>query len=325
MLRNDCGQIEIILVNDGSTDNSLNVCEEYANHYSFVKVFSKDNGGAASARNVGLDHANGEYISFVDADDYVSGNYTKVILNSIDDSNIDLLVFSFCCEYTETLSRKEYLIPDASVLSPDLAVVQMETYGVLNIQTNKVYKKDVISGHPKIRFRKGTEPGEDLIFNCDCVLKSSVISFVSDVLYFWVRRGEDTLANKFRRDLYQKNLMFIDYRNRLYSSLGIFENYQELLAKGNLDYIFVCIPNMYREGHPFPRRDRIGFYNSIFSSDDVDSWISKVNDPSLLIRQFIIIYRLKSAWIADLYYSSIMGIRNRHKQSWNAFRKKKNI
>ena len=75
--------IEIILINDGSKDGSLAVCEKYAEKESFIKVISKENGGTATARNAGLDIAQGEYIVFVDADDYVKNDFCEELYNAL--------------------------------------------------------------------------------------------------------------------------------------------------------------------------------------------------------------------------------------------------
>lgn len=72
LLRQDCSEVELILVNDGSKDGSLEICREYARQYDCVRVIDKPNGGVSTARNAGLDAAQGIYVLFVDSDDYVS-------------------------------------------------------------------------------------------------------------------------------------------------------------------------------------------------------------------------------------------------------------
>lgn len=83
---------ELILVNDGSTDNSLTICDSYSHNDPRVKVFDKSNGGASSARNFGIDAANGAFICFVDADDYINNNYLNDLYNDMQMSDVDLVM-----------------------------------------------------------------------------------------------------------------------------------------------------------------------------------------------------------------------------------------
>ena len=84
--------IELILVNDGSTDKSEDVCRKYARLDERIKIFSQSNGGVSNARNKGLDKASGEYIMFVDADDYIESNMVEVMYKAIKEENVSMSI-----------------------------------------------------------------------------------------------------------------------------------------------------------------------------------------------------------------------------------------
>ena len=86
-------QYEIILINDGSTDDSLTICYDYQEKYNCVQVISQDNSGVSSARNAGLVNAEGQYVCFVDSDDYLTSNCISAILDEVGDKNAELIRF----------------------------------------------------------------------------------------------------------------------------------------------------------------------------------------------------------------------------------------
>lgn len=94
--------IEIILVNDGSTDNSLNICQLYTQQDSRIIILNKENGGLSSARNMGLDYATGEYIMFVDSDDWIRKDAVELLLNDIINTHATMAIglSKKCSEYT---------------------------------------------------------------------------------------------------------------------------------------------------------------------------------------------------------------------------------
>ncbi|MGL5821893.1 MAG: glycosyltransferase [Sarcina sp.] len=91
----DSNDIEILLVNDGSTDNSLSICEKYAKEFSNIKVINKKNGGLSSARNAGMKEAVGKYLMFIDSDDYIVQNSMSKILKTIQNKNIDVFMSGY--------------------------------------------------------------------------------------------------------------------------------------------------------------------------------------------------------------------------------------
>lgn len=108
---------EIILVNDGSPDHSKDLADKYADQYPNISVLSQENKGTSGARNTGLRHASGEYVYFVDPDDYVLENSLKVILQKMDDESLDVLRFGYVEvdeNYRPTKSCKHPEQPDYS-------------------------------------------------------------------------------------------------------------------------------------------------------------------------------------------------------------------
>lgn len=157
--------IELILVDDGSTDSSPELCDEYSNKDNRVIVIHKENGGAASARNAGLDIAKGDYIGFVDADDYIDSDMYEVMLNEIIEYNADAARCGIVRESnngtTEDWGSGNYEIRavDNYHLMCDIGAAE----GILPVSPcNKLYKKDCIGN---IRFDTRFKFAEDTLFN----------------------------------------------------------------------------------------------------------------------------------------------------------------
>lgn len=313
---------EIILVDDGSTDDSGKICDTYKNAFDFIKVVHKQNGGLASARNAGLEVAVGEYITFVDSDDFVEFDFVKSIKSFIAKYKSDILVISHFIDFTEAEHTSECTLPDADTLTAQESIPLLESVRALNMCWNKIYRADMINAAPKTQFLCNSEPGEDIIFNCLCFKKAKTVSLLHNALYHYVRRGEDTLANKFRDDLFEKNKVFIGYRNALYKNLLIEKTEIKHLAKGNIHYIFACIPNMYRSGKKMPRKRRLAFYREIIKSKDIAYWFKCTSPEGLIEKQLFMLYKGKSPFIMDSSYLFLMSMRNAFAGIWVRIRRK---
>ena len=158
--------IELILVNDGSTDKSLEICDEICAKDQRVTLKTIPNQGVAVARNTGLDLASGKYIMFVDADDWLELGTLDKIANKMSE-DLDILVFSYYQEYGEVIkniSMKSYTVDMFQLL--DHIYELPETNSLLCTVWNKVYKKSLLESK-QIRFIKDIPFGEDFLFNMD--------------------------------------------------------------------------------------------------------------------------------------------------------------
>lgn len=195
ILAQDYTDFELLLIDDGSTDNSGTICDEYTIKDNRIRVFHKENGGVSSARNWGLDNAIGEYIMFVDSDDYMLPGMLDVMLSTLESKKADLVV----CGTTETGGG--YWRPIADV---DYSINQLKENFVSLLHTellsppwNKIYKKDIIGNN---RFCEDISFGEDLLFNIQYLEKCENISFIKESPFYHEKENENSLVVKFNRN-----------------------------------------------------------------------------------------------------------------------------
>lgn len=178
--------IEIIVVNDGSKDNSQQIIDEYKKNYSkLIKSFIKKNGGLSDARNYGIEKSSGEYLAFIDSDDYIDKDYVKDLYNSIKKNNSDIAVCGVVDEYNELQKKKVYknYIPEkcGNILDDPRQLFNRAS------ACNKLFKKSLFKDK-SMRFEKG-KIYEDLCLIPKICLKADRISYVDKPLYNYVIRG----------------------------------------------------------------------------------------------------------------------------------------
>lgn len=195
---------ELILVDDGSTDQSGTICDEYASRDSRIKVFHKKNGGVSSARNIGLEKARGEWIAFVDADDYVDEDYLTIpeLYESCDVVQKGYRrIYEIEKIITPITSRKEGIISKGLELKRFF--VNHHTYALWN----KLFKSSVIKG---CEFNTDISVGEDFDYFLHFFHKIERYAFVNIGCYYYLDR-EGTSMELFRKN--NNYRMKIEYDN----------------------------------------------------------------------------------------------------------------
>lgn len=187
--------LEIIIVNDGSTDGTSAKCDDWAKKDSRIKVIHKTNGGAASARNTGLDNAKGDYIAFVDADDYLDLDMYEIMLNEIIEYNADAARCGVVRESddgtTEDWGTGNYDIRtvDKKQLLADIG----EAVGIVPVSPcNKVFKKNCIKD---IRFNTNFVYAEDTLFNFEAAKNINKMVY-HDVNRYHYTFNKSSVTNK---------------------------------------------------------------------------------------------------------------------------------
>lgn len=195
ILAQDYTDYELLLIDDGSTDNSGTICDEYAIKDNRIRVFHKENGGVSSARNWGLDNAIGEYIMFVDSDDYMLPGMLEVMLSTLESKKADLVI----CGTTETGGGYWRPIADVNYSINQLkeSFVSLLHTELLSPPWNKIYKKEIIRSN---RFCEDISFGEDLLFNIQYLEKCENISFIKESPFYHEKENENSLVVKFNRN-----------------------------------------------------------------------------------------------------------------------------
>ena len=131
---------ELILVDDGSPDNCGKICDEYAQKDERVRAIHKENGGVGSARNLGIDEAKGEYISFIDPDDWIEQDMYSEILYNMKNNNLDILCTDVC-EVRKSKSFVRHKFDENLIFIAEDALKKILIDDIDNSSCNKVYKK----------------------------------------------------------------------------------------------------------------------------------------------------------------------------------------
>lgn len=201
---------ELLLINDGSSDNSGAICDEYAEKDSRVRVFHKENGGVSSARNLGLDNARGEWITFVDSDDWVESNWLYCFSTKINQIGTEYLIVTYARSLFEENTR--LIIHNGSVgyLSKDDYFKRGE-YGYL---WNKCFCADIIKKQ-SLSFDLSMDCFEDEIFVLEYTRNLRGIYICNEITYNYYSPLD--FSKKYEKNVDFKKQLYRYNRTKLYS------------------------------------------------------------------------------------------------------------
>lgn len=246
ILAQSYNNIEIILINDGSEDNSLQVCNDYSNKSKKIRVVDKENSGVSSTRNLGIDYATGKYLCFVDSDDYIEKDYIANLVNNVNEDTI-----TFCGYFVERYTNgvlnfsKVKKFKDITNKRVSDNIVEVFQYGFLAAIWNKIYDVEVLKNN-KIKFNEKLSLGEDLIFNLE-YLKTGInyIESVNIPLYHYIKRGTESLDNRYRNDFMEiQEKLFLKLIDTL-KSYAVSEKNISIIYEKFFSALVVSIDNYY--------------------------------------------------------------------------------
>ena len=210
--------LEIILVDDGSKDNSGKMCDEFALRDQRVKVIHKENGGLSSARNAALDIATGEYVCFIDSDDFVELSMIEKVVNKIEETNADVCMFSHFTYNGETstpfvLPLKQDVYNEEEIKNTILPMLigQKETESdfLHGFVWRHFFRRSSIGEQ---RFKSEREYyAEDIVFDLEFYIRAKKMCVVNESLIHY-RYVESSLSNRYRKNLFDKFALLLEFK-----------------------------------------------------------------------------------------------------------------
>jgi glycosyltransferase involved in cell wall biosynthesis len=196
ILNQEYEDFEAIFVDDGSKDGSPAILDAYAKKDARVKVIHKANSGVSSTRNLALEQAKGTYIQFLDADDWIPDNSTKMLVREAEEKKADLVVADFFRVVGKNVARKGSIVSNDVLTLQQFAELMMESpsdfyYGVL---WNKLYRNDIIQKY-NVRMDEDLSWCEDFIFNLEYLLHVKTVAPLQVPVYYYVKT-EGSLVSK---------------------------------------------------------------------------------------------------------------------------------
>lgn len=236
LLAENYPEAEIILINDGSLDSSEMICREYAEACCNVRVLTQENAGVSAARNAGLDAACGEYVLFVDSDDYVVPDYFSTIDRMLETNKADMILLSFIIDNgakKHLLSRK--LCSDSSREELMPHIVDAICRKTINGPWAKLYKRELIEKH-HIRFPAGVSVGEDMAFNIVYSFRINSYAQLDTAVYVLSTENKESLSRKRHADLQEQFKTSELYIGRELNSAGLPDAEKECYKQA-IDYV----------------------------------------------------------------------------------------
>lgn len=293
-------ELEIILVDDGSTDESGKIVDEYEKKDTRIKVIHKLNGGLSDARNAGMKEAKGKYICFIDSDDFIEKNMIENMVNQIKKSNSDVVICGFYVDYEDKfgnlIKRETRQFEDKKL---NMEKINIELLGMLGFAWNKIYRLEFLRKN-KFEFEKGLSMIEDTEFNTR-VLAKAKLDLERGIYNHYVQRHRETLGNKKYNNFLELIIRSCKCREFLLNKWNVDEKkIQELKCIDLLSSVknYIKIITSY---------DKATFKNSVnklYENDEIKRVLISKENKSLKDKIFCFLLKHKMFLALKIYYKN---------------------
>lgn len=306
---------ELILVDDGSTDNSKKLCDELRKKENRIKFIDKKNTGVSDTRNVALKNAKGQYVVFVDSDDLIHKDYLKLLVNSMNKYNTDLSVCNFIERKISNTGKVEDInrefCPKEVIEMAEMKgyIMDFGNSGLLNPLWNKIYKNQIIKEN-NITFDEKVETGEDFIFNLQYFRKTKKISFIKEKLYYYIRRNNNSITYKYIENMYEKGLEIHSLLESFLEDMNFYNKENAYVLYGNhLTGVFSAFLNLYHDHCKLTSKEKRAYIKKIISRSYVKECAANRKKDKGIIGLTSLLVRINNALLISAIFKAIALVR----------------
>lgn len=294
---------ELILIDDGSFDNSGTIIDTYAHFDSRVLLIHQKNKGVSNARNVGLSIASGDYICFIDSDDYIDKDYLHLLFEVVREP-FDLSICGFDWIRNNEIVNRTLLGAEGKQI-----VNKCDVMDFLNLVSSpwvKLFRADIIRDG-SISFPEDISYGEDLLFNFEYIDKIDKICVLNKPSYHYVTDNQQSLLRRYNPELLANSCRINSAIHHYLVKWGAKENQIQLLInKEYYDYENV-MRNTFSIDNPLGLREKLRYNNNILKSKAFQTILKKTNVKINTIYYFA--YKVRSYLIIQLYSTMVSKVK----------------
>lgn len=225
--------LEILLINDGSTDSSLEICRMYARVDSRIIVVDRSNCGVSATRNHAIGLARGKYLQFLDSDDWIDCNATRLLVERAEETGADLIISHYCRVDGEKVTVHGFLQRSGILDKHCFAQRLMDEpasfyYGVM---WNKLYRREIVQEHG-IRCNENLNWCEDFLFNLEYIRYADTFCALQTPIYYYFKNPKSLTATTLNPlNTLQTRLGLFSYYKAFYQSIGLYDQYKVQIHK----------------------------------------------------------------------------------------------
>lgn len=305
IIKQSFSNFEVIVINDGSTDKSADICNEYCKKDSRFKIYNLKNQGAAKARNSALDLAKGRYIFFVDSDDWLEENAVKNHIREMKEFDMVIGCSHNCYFKDDKLlyKKRDYFYEENKYLSKQEVrrmYVDIATNGVSHAPHNKMYKKSIIDKY-NIRF-PDRKKYEDLGFNNKYIDKINSLRIINSYDYNYRVSNLEGVALKLPSNMFEIFTEVNDELITLLKSWNVYDSKSEKMLKSKyITEVASCINNTYNPNLNYSFKERRSYIKRLINDNKVQESCRDVNS-SRFVNIIAKLIKIKSLVLISICY-----------------------
>lgn len=272
---------EVILVNDGSTDNSGKICNEYKRKDDRIKVIHTKNKGVSSARNTGISISQGKYLMFIDSDDWIEKNTLELAYSNIIDS--DIIIYGFCYD----VYKRDFLIKSTIKSTVYDYILNRENinkhfrylFNTIDFSSscNKLFKKSIIDLN-NIRFMEKMSIFEDLCFNIEFMKSCKNMKVIHNVLYHYTSDAEQFHLDKRKFDIFEDIFYATEKLSEYCTSINLkYDDMEEVFSYYQTLYS-LCLKNISQKYKSVNLNEKLNCIKKLSKNENFLKMLEKYSD-----------------------------------------------